>query len=89
MSQIRRIDYTNRFNKQLRKSPLKIKKAFRSRLKLYLVDPNSIFLNKHPLKGSYKGYQSINITGDWRAIFREAKEKTIFIALGTHSQLYK
>lgn len=31
---------------------------------------------------------SIDVTGDYRAIFEEHNDKTIFILIGTHSELY-
>jgi len=42
------------------------------------------------LVGELRGYRSINITGDWRAIFMEIDGGKIiyFVAIGTHSQLY-
>lgn len=88
-----RIDYSKTFDKQLRKSPLKIKKAFRNRLELFLKQPFHPILNNHPLKGNLLGYRSINITGDWRALYSERSENRskviIFEIIGTHSQLYK
>lgn len=90
---LRRIDYSHKFIKQLKKAPLAIKIAFRKRLELFLKDPFNPLLNNHRLSGKLKSYQSINITGDWRAIyeeFNEGKNQVVyFIALGTHSQLYK
>jgi mRNA-degrading endonuclease YafQ of YafQ-DinJ toxin-antitoxin module len=39
------------------------------------------------------GYRSINVTGDWRALYSEqqqnGKEIIVFEMLGTHSQLYQ
>ena len=88
-----RIDYSRSFIKQLKKAPLTIKIAFKNRLNLFLKNPFNPLLNNHLLKGKYSYSRSINITGDWRAIYSETlenKEKvTIFLALGTHSQLYK
>lgn len=88
-----RIDYTRNFIKQLKKSPLSIKIAFKNRLSLFLKNPFHSLLNNHSLKGNYSYHRSINITGDWRAIYSETSENkekiAIFIALGTHSQLYK
>lgn len=86
-----RIDYSNRFIKSLKKSPQKIKIAFRSRLELYLTDRHHPILNNHSLTGKYQEYRSINITGDWRALFRELNggEIIYFGFIGTHSQLYK
>ncbi|HEY5601357.1 MAG TPA: type II toxin-antitoxin system mRNA interferase toxin, RelE/StbE family [Patescibacteria group bacterium] len=77
----------------MKKSPLVIKIAFRKRLGLFLEEPFSFRLNDHSLTGKYLNYRSINITGDWRAIFEEFGEgedkEVLFVALGTHSQLYK
>lgn len=85
----KRIDYSKKFDKQLRKAPLEIKIAFRERLELFLRNPFHPFLNNHALTGKFSGHRSINITGDWRAIFTEMEGAVIFELLGTHSQLYK
>lgn len=88
-----KIKYTKRFAKQYDKVDIKIQNTFKKRLKLFISDPLQPQLRNHPLKGSLEGYRSINITGDWRAIFSEEvidEEKVIiFEMLGTHSQLYK
>ena len=88
-----RIDYSRKFIKQLKKAPLSIKIAFRDRLSFFLKNPFAPILNNHLLKGRYFNSRSINITGDWRAIYSEVLEKNekvaVFLALGTHSQLYK
>ena len=84
------IDFRKQFNKQLAKSPEKIKQAFRDRIKLFIADRYNPLLRAHALKGRFEGYRSINITGDWRAVFKKMKDdKIIFVAIGTHSQLYK
>jgi mRNA-degrading endonuclease YafQ of YafQ-DinJ toxin-antitoxin module len=45
------------------------------------------------LHGIWKGFKSIDVTSDWRAIYQEIKEGegsiAYFTALGTHKQLYK
>jgi len=89
-----RVDYSRTFDKQLRKSPLKIKIAFRKKLDLFLKNSFHPLLNNHPLSGKLAGYRSINITGDWRAIYSKAnnaKGETVIVfeMIGTHSQLYK
>lgn len=87
------IEFSARFRKQYKRANEKIKNAFRQRLKLFKQDPYSPLLKNHPLTGNYKEYRSVNITGDWRALYREHKEEEkiiiIFQMLGTHSQLYK
>jgi addiction module RelE/StbE family toxin len=85
-----RIDFSSRFEKSLNKSPRKIQIAFRNRLEIFLSDKFNPILNNHALTGKYEGYRSFNITGDWRAVFRELDggERVYFDLLGTHSQLY-
>lgn len=70
-----RIDFSKRFDKQLRLAPLKIKEAFRDRLALFLQNPFNPLLNNHTLIGKFSGLRSINITGDWRALYSEYKEE--------------
>lgn len=88
---IERIDYSNKFLKELKKAPLKIRIAFKEKLEIFISDKFHPVLNNHSLSGNYKNYRSINITGDWRAIFREFNNGKLiyFDIIGTHSQLYK
>ena len=86
--------FSGKFSKTYDKAPYKIRDAFDTRLKLFLENPYHPQLNNHPLSGKYRGYRSINVTGDWRAIFSQQQEEddglvTIFEVIGTHSQLYK
>lgn len=88
------INYGKRFSKQYEKADLKIRNAFKNRLKLFKEDPHHPLLNNHSLTGEYAGYRSINVTGNWRAIYGEMQDKegnkvTTFKVLGTHPQLYK
>ena len=91
---LERIDYSKEFLKQLKKAPYEIKIAFTKRLKLFIDNPFSSQLNNHLLTGKYSGYRSININGDWRAVYsvsidKQGNQIIIFELLGTHSQLYK
>ena len=85
-----RIEYSRKFIKEFRKCPAKIKTNFKARLEIFINDQYCPALNNHPLSGLLKNYRSINITGDWRAIFEEIDNGQIiyFVAIGTHSQLY-
>lgn len=83
------IKYGRKFSKYYDKAPLKIRKAFLKRREIFKKDPFHPQLNNHQLSGNYKGFRSINITGDWRAIYSEEKNVITFELLGTHSQLYK
>jgi len=93
MKKFDRIDFSSTFDKQLKKAPLKIRVAIEKRIELFLADPFNPQLRNHQLTGKFKNYRSINITGDWRALYSANKinkeNVIIFEALGTHSQLYK
>jgi len=86
------IEFSSVFTKQRKAAPSEITEAFREALNLYLDDPHHPTLRNHSLRGKFAGYRSIDITGDWRAIFREdhTGQKTIvkFYQLGTHKELY-
>lgn len=89
-----RVRFSRKFAKQHEKAEKKIKTAFNERLELFLKNPFHPRLNNHQLTGKLKSCRSINITGDWRAIYSEIKNSSgdavvIFKMLGTHSQLYK
>ena len=87
------IEYTSRFNKQRKAAPLEIKIAFREAFELFVDDINHPNLRNHALKEKYAGFRSINVTEDWRALFKIRKNENkiviTFHILGTHDQLYK
>ena len=85
------VKFNQRFDKQFHKAPVKIQKAFGKRLDIFILDQFHSLLNNHALKGKYQGGRSINITGDWRAVYQTINQGSTayFIALGTHGQLYK
>lgn len=86
------VKYTNSFLKQLKKSDVRIRKAFKQRLLLFVENPNDLELNNHPLQREYVGFRSIDITADYRAVYKEviAEDDTYiyFTSFGTHPQLY-
>lgn len=86
-----RVKYSKKFLKEFQKTPLKVQVAFRERRKLFVKDPLNPLLRNHALAGRLKGYRSINVTGDWRALYSQTQEDRLtikFEAIGTHSQLY-
>lgn len=82
------IRFAKSFKKYYKKSPIAIQKSFEERLEIFLSDPNDSILRNHALKGDLAGTYTINVTGDWRAVYTVDGNVVIFIALGTHSQLY-
>lgn len=78
------------FDKLARKLPVKIKQKMEKRLVLFSKDPLHPSLRNHALNTPYKGSYSVDITGDYRAIYHLVNDQTaLFTHIGTHSQLYK
>lgn len=77
------------FDKQFKKLSPKIIEKFEERWLFFLSDPFHPLLNNHPLKPPFIGSRSINITGDYRAIFKQlGSDLIIFTDIGTHHQLF-
>ncbi len=82
------IQFHNNFNKQFQKLRIKERERVKEKIKIFIRTPFDNALNNHPLKGKYKGYRSINISGNFRAIYKETSKQIIFVAVGSHSELY-
>jgi addiction module RelE/StbE family toxin len=84
------VRFSKTFARQYDNALPPVQEIFKKRLRIFLQDKSDPILNNHPLKGKMKGCRSINVGGDWRAIFEESPGGDIFfLLLGTHSQLYK
>ncbi len=82
--------YSSLFKKQFKKIPPNLQRHIGERLVLFAEDEFQPQLNNHPLQGKYKDYRSINITGDWRLLYKRVSNEAVYIALiGTHSELYE
>ncbi|HLC64232.1 MAG TPA: type II toxin-antitoxin system mRNA interferase toxin, RelE/StbE family [Patescibacteria group bacterium] len=84
------IKYSKRFIKEFKKCPPKVKSAFYKRLELFVKDKDHPLLHNHGLSGQLKDYRSINVDGDYRALFQEFDngQTVYFVIIGSHSQLY-
>ena len=80
--------FQRNFEKQLRKLPREIRGRFDERLHLFVRNKFDPLLNNHSVDYLFLGCRSLNITGDYRAIFYEHGEIITFVAIGSHSQLY-
>lgn len=83
------VRYSKKFVKQLAKQPPKVKDALKLRIRLFVVDMHDPLLRNHALQGSLKGFYSINITGDIRALYQIVGDEIyLYDMIGSHSQLY-
>jgi len=84
-----RISYHKNFDKSYKKLTVKIKEQFKIRLKLFLKNSSNPLFNNHALHGVWKDYRSINITGDYRAIYKNLGDDAVkFVLIDTHNNLY-
>jgi mRNA-degrading endonuclease YafQ of YafQ-DinJ toxin-antitoxin module len=81
--------FHKRFDKMAAKLPPKIKQKASARIRLFAKDPTTPQLRVHTLKSPYYGSYSIDITGDYRAIYYLIDNQTaLFTHISTHTQLY-
>ncbi|MFA5995893.1 MAG: type II toxin-antitoxin system mRNA interferase toxin, RelE/StbE family [Patescibacteria group bacterium] len=71
------INFSKRFNKQYKKAALNIQRAFNNRLQIFIDNKFHSSLHNHALTGQFEGFRSINVTGDWRALFHENEDDSI------------
>ncbi len=81
---------SKKFDKQFSKFSDKVKNQCIEKIEIFMQNPYYETLNNHNLGGKYRGCKSIDVTGDIRIIY-EILEKNIayFLAIGSHSELYK
>lgn len=88
------IRYSPVFLKTLKKLNVKIKKSFKEKVLIFSKNPHDFELNNHMLRKPYLGLRSIDITSDWRGVYKEKiegeeEEVALFVLIGTHEQLFK
>jgi addiction module RelE/StbE family toxin len=82
------IVFHREFKKKYKKLPVKIQSQFNDRLKLFVKDKTHSKLNNHSVDTAFTDCRSINVTGDYRAIFKEENNVAVFVTIGKHSELY-
>jgi addiction module RelE/StbE family toxin len=84
------IVFHKRFEKMASKLSPKVKQKMVERITLFSQNPLASTLRNHALHTPYKGSYSIDVTGDYRAVYELIDDETaLFTHIGTHSQLYR
>lgn len=84
------VDFHKSFDEQFKKLSTKQKIKVKQTLEIFIEKPDDTTLRNHPLKGEWIKYRSISAGGDLRLHYRVINDNAvIFVAVGTHSQLYK
>ena len=82
--------FSKNFKKSFKRKDKFVQEKALERIRLLRKDPNNILLNNHKLHGEYEGSNSINITGNFRAVFKYIDEgHIVFSDIGTHTELYE
>jgi len=84
-----RIELHRDFKKSYARLPAKLQDKFNERLKIFMTDSFAPELNNHGLHGKYAGCRSINVTGDYRAVYEVRENRVRFLDIDTHNNLYK
>lgn len=78
------------FDKKFVKLSQKLRERFKERRNMFMDDPFHPLLHNHALHGERRGQWSINITGDWRALYAFLDSNSvIFLDIDTHGNLYE
>ena len=84
-----KIDFHKSFDKQAKNLQPAQKERLKTALRLFQTDPTHPDLYNHALNGKWRGHRSIAFGGDWRANYiQKDADSVLFVAVGTHSQLY-
>ncbi len=80
---------SKQFEKQFAKLPKRVKVKAIKAFEVFVQNPGDMTLRAHTLAGRWRGHWSIDVTGDYRAVYVQVDEQIVrFIAIGTHSELY-
>lgn len=80
------------FYRQYKKVDVRIQNSVDECIRIFRKNPMDPQLNNHQLHESHRGYRSIDITANYRGLYEEVKTGkdtvALFVALGTHDELY-
>jgi addiction module RelE/StbE family toxin len=83
------VSFHKNFDKNYKKCSVKVQRQFKKRLKLFLENPHHPLLENHVLHGEWQDFRSINVTGDYRALYYYLDDDLAeFFVIDTHSNLY-
>ena len=77
------------FERQYKKLSNELQERVGERLALLIADERNPLLNNHKLNPLFERYRSVNITGDYRLIYKKLAPDVYFLrAVGAHHQLF-
>ena len=91
-TKIMKIFFDPNFYRQYKKVNVRIQHNVDEQISIFRQNLQDPQLNNHLLHEPYQGYRSIDITNDYRAVYKEITESedpvAYFVTLGTHKELF-
>ncbi len=85
-----KVRFQKSFTNQFKKLPEIQKQLVTDTIELFTKNPMYESLRNHPLKDMWVNYRSITADSDLRLHYRIVdKDTTLFVAVGTHDELYR
>jgi addiction module RelE/StbE family toxin len=85
-----KVKFQKSFTNQFKKLSKTQKQLVTNTIELFTEAPMHNALRNHPLKDRWLNYRSITAADDLRLHYRVINEDTaLFVAIGTHDELYK
>lgn len=83
------IEYSEHFLKAVRNLPISEQRLLSQKTEVFKSNPQDPKLKNHQLTGKLKRIHSFSLTHSKRVLFITAGSKYIFIAVGSHDQVYR
>ncbi len=80
---------STKFKKAIKALSFKMQEKVMEKLQILMENEFEPSLNNHSLHGEYSGFRSINITGDFRIIYKKVDDDICQLYdAGSHSKLF-
>lgn len=83
------VRFQKSFTEQFVKLTKHQKRLVKDTLELFGEDPGNTSLQNHPLGGQWSSYRSVTADVDLRLHYRLDEDTVLFVAVGSHKQLYR
>lgn len=67
----------------------KLHELYKKAFTIFLKDPKDPVLKNHTLKGKMGSNRAFSIADDCRVIYKEERDRYLFLDIGKHDEVYK
>ena len=83
------VEYSSKFIKMVQSLPRQEQVLLSKKIEIFRANPFGSNLKTHQLTGKLKDFYSFSLTFSKRVLFIKNNDKIIFIAVGSHDQVYR